>query len=89
MEVRYVSGKPYEKELSANEERFLAALQATGFEFALIRHEHYQPVYRIQKNGISLDYKFYTDPKIRVEDQFLFFGRLFNLTAKVEGGKKP
>ena len=83
MEIRKVDGSLYDKEISKNEEQFLTVLQDDGYSFRLIRHYGYQPYYRIEKDGISVEFKIYTDPKIKVSDQIVFFNLMFDLTRKV------
>ena len=84
MEIRKLDGSLYDKEISGNEERFLSALADDGFSFRLVKNVHYQPYYRIEKDGTKLDFKIYTDPKVKVADQLMFFQMLFDMTSKVK-----
>lgn len=82
-EVRYISGRKYEKELSKAEEIFLDELDSMGFEYRLSHHENYKPVYRISKGGVSILVKLWTHPKYDVHRQIDDAMKMYNMKVKV------
>ena len=81
--LTYKDGKPYEKELCANEKAMLKWLDENGFKYWRNASRMGRCNLRVEKDGVQMDFELYNNPMVLIDEQIDFFGRMWKLKKMI------